>query len=111
MSSVNFLLNEESGRNEFSKLITQACEKAGAKVARIETDGNITLEISHSDISATVRVWKMSTGPLSIEWAKLDAKQGSNPDEKISLERTICDDQAQLIELLLAGLNRDQLKT
>ena len=113
IDSPQFLLNQTEGRQGLVALIVASCEEAGADVLVVENKDDYTLMITGAGLSATVEIWTIGNGGLSIRWKSdelpLRAVEGawsSDCRENFRTTHAItnCESQSHLIEALATGL-------
>lgn len=113
IDSPHFLLNQTEVRRGLVALIVASCEEAGADVLVLENKDDYTLMITGAGLAATVEIWAVENGGLSIRWKSdelpLRAVEGAWSSDRRENFRTIhaitnCESQRHLIEALVTGL-------
>ena len=113
IDSPQFLLNQTEGRRGLVSLIVSACEETGAIVSVSEDKDDYTLMIAGVGLTATVEIWAIGKGGLSVGWKSdevpLRAVEGAwsfdcSYNFGATYAITKCESQSHLIEALVTGL-------
>ena len=105
IDSPQFLLNQTEGRRGLVSLIVSACEETGAIVSVSEDKDDYTLMIAGVGLTATVEIWAIGKGGLSVGWKSdevpLRAVEGA---WSFDCSYNFGESQSHLIEALVTGL-------